>query len=185
MNVLHVAAAFAMTLATDPRFPSNAEMQARSRWFGAWECPTFKNVYYQAVVPRAKNPRDAELVGVPAGLYEKLDRMTNLPYAAVAYDAEHRIAYALDTMSTPYLIRPPGPPPLRVVRVDLSGVRIRSGIRIGTRASEVVAVFGKPSAQHGCGSELYTYALGPRMHESILFTIHGGRVVRIEWFGDD
>ncbi len=184
MNVLHVAAAFAVMLATDFQLPSYAEMQARAHWFGAWECPTFKNVYFQAVVPRAKNPRDAELVGVPAGLYEKLDRMTSLPYAAGAHDAEHRIVYALDAMSTPYLMRPPGPPPLRVVRVDLSAVRLRSGITIGTPAGKVSAVFGRPRAQHGCGSELYTYALGPR-HASILFTIHGGRVVRIEWFDDD
>ena len=156
MNVLHVTAAVAMRLATGAEFPSNAEMQARSRWFGAWECPTFKLIYFQAVVPRASNPHDAELVGVPAGLYAKLDRMTSRPYAAAAFDAEHRVAYALDAMSSPYLVRPPGPPPLAAVRLDLSGVRLRSGITIGTRASRVVAVFGKPSAQHGCGSELYT-----------------------------
>jgi hypothetical protein len=184
VNVLHVAAVLAMTLATDREFPSNAEMQARSRWFGAWECPTFKLIYFQPVVPRAKNPKDAELVGVPAGLYEKLDRMTSLPYAAAAYDAGHRVAYALDAMSSPYLVQPAGPPPLPALRVDLGGVRLRSGITIGTRASRVVAVFGKPSAQHGCGSELYTYALGPR-HAAILFTIHRDRVVRIEWFEDD
>ncbi len=184
MNVLHVAAALAMTLATCTRYPSIAEMEARSRWFGAWECPTFKLIYFQAVVPRARNPRDAELVGVPAGLYAKLDRKTNLPYAAAAYDAQHHVAYALDAMSSEFLLRPPGPPPLPAVRADLSGVRLRSGITIGTRASRVVAVFGKPSPQHGCGSELYTYALGPR-HAAILFTIHRDRVVRIAWFEDD
>ena len=65
MNVLHIVAGLAMTVATVPEFPSNAEMQAWSRWFGAWECPTFKLIYFQPVVPRAKyalGPRHAAIL---------------------------------------------------------------------------------------------------------------------------
>ena len=161
--------------------------KALARWFNAGRCMQLDELAARHFGVHAKPPptMKSEFETFQFGSAFNPDAMVTVNKSSL----EHRLAYGYDPTAgvalrhaggedccAAYTLRFVGKPPIALPRAHLSGVR--SGLKLGASAHEVVATLGEPLILRGCGVARYVYrSSGPG--DQLSFTIQNGRIVEI------
>ena len=147
--------------------------QLAARQFGAHAKPppTIKSAFEVLQFGPTFNP-DAMVVVDKSSLERRL---------AYGYDPKAGIALRHqggEDCCAAYTLRFVGKPPIALPRADLSQNHVKTGLRLGMSAHNVVAALGEPLILRGCGVSRYVYRTsGPE--DQLSFTIQNGRIVEI------
>lgn len=148
-------------------------------WFGQWRCADFHGY---GGGPHPKRADGGEITGD-----DHLNLGDRVNAGGVAYDAVHHLAVldVRDDLGESYEVRRMYlAPPAGVKHADLSTVRLKSGVRIGTTAAAAARLLGKPDVVEVCGQQLYLYDL-QKDHAFLRIGVKNGRVISIWLEGQD
>jgi hypothetical protein len=163
-------AAFAIVIFGSETAVAASSSDPVARWFASGRCAAFDGGW-TGNPPVVK--RDSQGV-----IFDSITANTR----GYFYDPKTRRAlyYPNRDSEGVFLLRMGGPPPVGVVRHDLSKLHTASGITLGTASGNVVRLLGKPAIVRKCGLQRYVYLESAQGEpQTLQFTIDGGRVTEI------
>ncbi|MBV8364019.1 MAG: hypothetical protein JO193_05585 [Candidatus Eremiobacteraeota bacterium] len=184
--VILIGVAFA-AMAAGPYRPDASK--ALAQWFNRGRCIELDQIAARQFSARAKPPPlmksgfevlqfGPRLSADAMVIVNKSSLERHLEYA---YDARAGIALRHlggQDCCAMYTLRFAANPPIALPPADLSGDRVRSGLKLGMSSHDVIAALGEPLILKGCGVSRYVYrSSGPG--DQLSFTIQNGRIVEI------